>query len=298
MEKILFVSIGNGPFKDQVHTIDTDGKNVRLFLSPVHKRSYMYASGNSLSGPFIILVHEETALFQTKITNALYKWLPSKGAWQRLLNGNNTLDDGEGRLSPDNSFVAFARSVHERPGQYELWLINCNTGENKKLYSEERSWVSSLSWRRDGKRIAFIKYSHSAQGLVSTLMSISIDGTNPTTLLEHEEGVGGACYSPLGDQLAIWSKHGLEIMDVSGQKRTTILPWKDAKPLYLYRGGGIDWSRRQSIITLALFNSETQQDELWTVSTDGSDSKVIYKHNDGKLMSVSFIDNGNYLAGR
>jgi hypothetical protein len=290
VEKIFFVSIGNQPFKDEVYTIDTNGKNVRLFLSPVHRRSYMHISGNSLNGPFIVLVHEETALDKTKTTNALYKWIPSNGAWKRLLSGNNTLEEGEGRISPNNSFVAFARVTLERPSQYELWLANCNTGENKKLYSEEGSWVRSLSWSRDSKELAFIKFRYYAHGLVSTLMSISIDGTNPTTLLEQEEGVVGACYSPLSDQLAIWSKRGLEIMDVSDKKRVTILPWKNSKPIYLYRESGIDWSRRQSIITLALFNSDTQQDEIWTVSTDGSDSKAIYNHNNGKIKSVSFIE--------
>jgi hypothetical protein len=55
------------------------------------------------------------------------------------------------------------------------------------------------------------------------------------------------------------------------------------------RAEGLSWAKTIDSLAFVLFNKETSEYELWTVSTDGTNVQSIHKQKDEKLIVSSFI---------
>jgi hypothetical protein len=128
VEVIVFSIIGHRPFSDSISTIWPNGSHAEPLLRPKQDKSYLGASGNSLTVRLVVAVHENKDLIHSE--NHLYLYNPRSGAWQRLL----TLDgeEGYGVISPDDSHVVLEFEpktiAGERPGEGRLWLVDLISG--------------------------------------------------------------------------------------------------------------------------------------------------------------------------
>jgi hypothetical protein len=282
---ILFATIGNKPFLDYVYRICPDGSGVRAVFSPRRGHSYLYASGNSLRDKLIVTVHETN--FTGEVADYLYVNHVSTGEWRRLITEAGY--EGKGVMSPDGSKVVYTLAPEEKRASRRLWVTDLDTSRTRQLTSpQEGSWDGNPMWWPDGQGVAFLRSHYTTEGIFSNLLSVSLSGGEPTTLLGPDVPVAAFCYAPDGKRLAIWGKEGLELLDTSGEPRTLILPWSKLAN-YAYRGGGLAWSGIQDQIVLALFNKQSNQDELWTISSNGEDLRRIYSHKDGRIILCSFI---------
>lgn len=284
-EVILFSAIGNVPFQDSIYRIRSDGARLKDFLTPTPNRSYLYASGNSLRDKLVVTVHETN--FAGEIADYLYIYHPSTDDWRRLVVEEGF--EGVGIISPAGSKVVFTLAPPELRGQPKLWLTDLQKSETRQLTNPSYgTWEGSPAWSADGEQIAFLRSRFTPEGVLSNLLHVSSSGGEPTSLLGSEEPVGAFCYSPDGRRLAILTSAGLEILEISDKRRTVVLPWSKMSN-HLYSGGGLAWSRSQDKIALALSNKQTNQHELWTTSSDGSNFRRIYTHKDARIFICAFM---------
>jgi len=288
-EVVLFSTIGDIPFRDCICSVETDGSNFKRLLSPTQNRSYLYASGNSLRNGLVVTVEELDSSGQIEVHMYLYH--PKDDQWIRLLTEEGL--EGAGYMSPDSSRIAYVFAPKSQPKQLRTWVMDLKTGNRKKLTgddNQEGAWDGYLSWRPDGKEIVFLRLNLTADGVTSKLMSVSPSGGQPNLILEKQEGTAASCYAPDGKRLAVLSKNGLEILEPTEPSRKVIVPLSSLPNVQLLMGSLI-CSRTQDVIAFSVFNRETKQYELWTVSSDGTGLSQIYSQGekDGKLTVSSFI---------
>jgi hypothetical protein len=147
-----------------------------------------------------------------------------------------------------------------------------------------------VSWRPDGQEIVFVRLQLINNELTSTLMRVSSSGGTPSVMFGPDVGVMAACYAPDAAQMAVLTSKGLEIVEPSGMQRRLILPWSSL-PYAQFRSGGLVWSRSRGLISLAIFNKEAKQYEIWTVVPDGSDAKKVFyqSEGEGRITVTGFI---------
>ena len=126
-------------------------------------------------------------------------------------------------------------------------------------------------------------------------MTVPSNGGQPIVLLGTSEHVGESAYSPDGKRLAFDSINGLETMDLATMQRTVILTQAQlhGRPVQrVTQAVGMSWSKTQDKIALILQDLGTGRDELWTVSSSGSNLQKIYTAAGGaRILSVTFITN-------
>ncbi len=285
-EVLLFAVQGDRPFTDAILTVAPNG-SVAYLLKPFRKRSYLFASGSSLKRDLMVLVHEIRP--DGSVTDRIHLYSPKSRKWRPL--DSMAGREGNGALSPNGLHAVYEFAPGPPPAQYTLWLASVATGEVKNLTGkpEPRQWDAYPAWRPDGAEIVFLRIQRTGGGLRSQLMRVSPDSDQPSPLLALEEAAAAVCYAPSGDRLAVASARGVEVIDLSGMRRTLIAPWAQLGNAQYY-GGGLSWSRNQDLLAIALFNRETGQYEIRRLSTDGRFSHTIYSTHDGRIMGLSFIE--------
>jgi Tol biopolymer transport system component/DNA-binding winged helix-turn-helix (wHTH) protein len=206
----------------------------------------------------------------------------------------------------------FPDSVHMvvaliAPGrQSSLWELSAMGGNARKLIDEGRSPAVSP----DGREIAFI----AGQKLRERIWLVGSDGSQPHVLLGHEGDLFGAVsWSPDGTRIAYTrasiaygygAKGGIEIVAVSGQTKSVVLPV--ARVISL---AGLDgpwsWSPDGRLI-FSLFEAAPRQRDsnLWWIALD-SQSKAILPatrltNDPGVVSNISVSGDGKrivYLKG-
>lgn len=286
-EVIVFSIIGHRPSSDFISTIWPDGTSPEPLLTPKRGKSYLGASGNSLTNRLVVAVLEDTNLKQSE--NHLYLYHPGSGAWQRLAELDGT--EGFGAISPGNSHVVFEFEPKTMPGekraQGRLWIYELSSGVTKRLTTndEEGTWDTLRSWRPDGEEITFLRCRLSQTGVLTKLMRVSMTGGEPTALAE---GVVDACYSPDGKRLAMVASGGLQIWDPMKEERKLIVPW-NSLPNHKYLAVGLTWSKALDKIAFGIMNQSTGESELWIVSSEGNDATKIYSTKVGRISFPTFM---------
>lgn len=72
----------------------------------------------------------------------------------RIEQSNDDFSIEDMKWSPDNSYLAYIIYRYTGTGSFELWTININTREKKKV--DAAAYCSTLSWSPDGTEIAYI----------------------------------------------------------------------------------------------------------------------------------------------
>ncbi len=290
-EVILFTTLGNRPFSDSVSTVWPDGSRVDRLLRPAGRRSYLSASGNSLTNALVVTVYEGVA--SGKKENHLFLYEAALGNWRRLVTREGA--EGYGVLSPDNAHVVFdftpSAPEGEKRQRGRLWVVDLPSGEAKSLTvnDEDGTWDTLPSWRPDSQEISFVRCRLTTSGVITKLMHVSVKGGEASL---STDGVSDACYSPDGKRLAIMTPDGLHIWDSSTGQRTLIVPWGKL-PNRKYLAVGLAWSASLDKIAFTALNQSSNQSELWIVSSSGGEPKRIYSAADGRISFPAFVKTNN-----
>lgn len=284
---IMFSVVGSQPFSDSVFTINVDGSHHRSFLTPrltpSRSESYMYASGYSSKGPFLVVAHKEIP--NNKVEDQLCVYHPQTQEWAAIQTGEGSV--GRGVFSPDSSNVVFAFAPG-RTAFYKLYTKKLQDEQAVRLTTsrEESETEGYASWRPDGQEVVFVSLHVSSGHLVSKLLRVpATGGGNPIVVLA-DDNPGGAIYSPNGQTLFALTNKGIEELDFRGTRRL-ILDRRQV-PDAGFRYGCITWCAGPELIAFATMNKK-KDSEVWTVSPSGQRPKKIYTVRNGSIEGLFFL---------
>jgi len=282
-EWIIFSLSGRRPFEDYIHVIPVGGGTFKPILEPGHDRSFLTASGNSLGQELVVTVHARVG---DGAEDHLYLYEPTARRWRRLLELAGT--DGGGTLSPDGTKVAFIHATDNGDRFPRLWLLDLSSGLLDRLAIPEEGWDAEPRWIPSGAAIGYIHLRRGDRGLLSSLRLVELNHRAHKELLGAEEGAGAFCFSPDGSEVLVWTRNGLEAVGLQKDERRVIMP-AGALPELRIRSGSLDWSRRSRKIAFAIYNVNKRQDEIWTISEDGSNAQTIFRIPDASITRLCFI---------
>jgi dipeptidyl aminopeptidase/acylaminoacyl peptidase len=284
----MFTTLGPHAFEGRVFVARPDGTRVTAVLSPQTSLGYLAAYGNSLKD-FLLVSADQSTGSNTDVVN-ITEYTPTTGKFIPLQQQLPAGQEESGVLSPDNTQFVAGIGAPGTP-QLNLWVSNFKTKQYRQLTQGPDTDIN-VSWSPDGQQIAFIRLT---QPLTTQLMTITASGGQPVTLLGSSEGIVGTAYSPDGSKLAFVSINGLETIDVATMQRSVIVPFDTlyGKPIQrTLEARGMSWARTQGKIVLVMLDRATNRDQLWTVSSDGTNLQKVYEAADGVIvLSVTFILN-------
>src|SRR6267143_492954 len=284
-QAVLFATIGSQPLQDFVFVIQLDGSALCTLLAAQTTRSFTLAHGNSLRTHLVVTVNELTP--QQTFENHLFLYEPGRGSLQRLPLPDGTV--GFARLAPDDKRIAFEFTPRLQPTQIQLWVFDLETRQARMLSGSQGVLERYPSWRWDGQEILFLRLQFSNQAQPSTLMSIASTGGTPRAIFGPEEAIGAATFSPTRDAIAMWSRNGLETVEIPDLNRRTVLP-ASAFLSYEFLATGMIWSGLEQKVAFTLFNTRLNQYELWAVGSDGTGAAPIHSTSkDNRIVVGVFV---------
>jgi Tol biopolymer transport system component len=286
----MFTTVGPHAFEGNVRVLRPDGSSVTDVLTPHGLMEYEAAYGNSLKTFILASVAQSTGGNNSVLSIVRYDLNAgtSTSLQQQLPPGQQ----GIGIPSPDNT--KFVATLGPPGPQINLWISDFATMQFQQL-TQGAAQDGHPSWRPDGKQIAFIRLLPPFSSLTTQLMTVPSQGGSATVLLDTSESVGEAAFSPDGKKLVFDSKNGLEIMDLASMQRTVILTLDQlhGSPVQRFTlDAGISWAKTEDKIVLIMLDRATGNNQLWTVTSDGSNFQRIFTaHPGGAIISVTFITN-------
>jgi Tol biopolymer transport system component len=120
--------------------------------------------------------------------------------------------------SPDGRTLAFVRAEDDKPKVWNIWTVDLDTGEQKRVTSHAFGQPWGAAWFPDGRRIA---YSHEDRLVIRT-----VDGQRRTTVNSPIRGgwVRTPAVSPDGRQVIFQvRKNGAWVLDVASGRMRKVL---------------------------------------------------------------------------
>jgi hypothetical protein len=268
----------------------------RPFLSRTQTAGFEEAAGQSLQGPIVVTVDDETAAEPTA-AERLEVYNPLAGVLSPFPNLPGT--PGWYADAPDDVHVAFEYFPRLAPGvSPSLYVADLATGRAVALFTfPPNLQMNAPTWGPDGSEILFVQVDLSSVPVIRTsLVAVSYPGGQTRALFGPEDEVVGVAFGPDAKHFAMWSSAGLEIVEEDNLARTLVLPVSKLGGRYLGTPGLI-WGERDNLIAFVLYDPKTNQSELWDVRPNGTDLREVYAATGGKLVLGSFIS-GPWSAAR
>ena len=199
-------------------------------------------------------------------TWSLYRMNADGTNIQRITHASNTLDWSPG-WSPDGSRIVFARSYSSPTWRSEIWVMNSDGGNLRRLGNAEGQ---GPDWSPDGSRIAYFNYMEGG----GDIWLMNADGSNPLKLTDNPAEDWWPKFSPDGSNIAFQSKrdgnHEIYVMNSDGSSpaRLTNNSADDEDP---------NWSPDGKMI--AFISMRDGHYEIYTMNADGSDQTRITHSN-------------------
>lgn len=282
-ESLIFASSGDRPFTDAIEVVGADGERAHRILSPGRRRSYLFASGNSLRDPLVIVVHE--AKRDDSVTDSLYLYDQTTAHWSPV--GDEKTGDGAGVLSPDGWSLASIRGATGADKQAGVWLFDLQNKTSTPLIADNPPihWHANPAWRPNSKQIGLIGLSRGNRGLALQFVIFDLDSKREETMFSP---AGAFCFSPDGTQVGLLTAEGIEVASIASRERRLVASW-GALQGRTYNSGGMSWSRYRGMLAIGLFEKTSRTSEIWTVPLDGQAPKRVYS-SPGRIRGLSFID--------
>jgi len=259
-------------------------------LSPKPSVGYLSAYGNSLKS-FILVAADQSTGSSTDVAN-ITQYTPRTGEVLQLQQYLPAGEEGNGVPSPDDS--VFVAEVGPPGPQLNLWVSDFRTMQFRQLTTGTSQDFNAV-WRPDGQQIVFTRLLPPFPSITSQLMTVSSQGGMPATILGTGDHVVEAAYSSDGNRLVFNSINGLETIDLGSMQRKVLLTLDQLNGNPRERslvGRGLAWATTQDTIVLIMHDLSANRDQLWTVSSDGSNFKSIYTADSGvSIQSVDFVEN-------
>jgi hypothetical protein len=243
----------------------------------------MFASGNSLRDPLVILVHEWER--DDSISDRLYLYDRKTTHWSPV--GDETAGDSHGVLSPDGRSVASIRGAMGAERRAGVWLFELQNKTSTALIADTPAirWHSSPAWRPNSKQIGLLDLRRGDRGLAQQFVIFDLDSKREETV---HSPAGAFCFSPDGTRVGLLTGEGIEVLSIASRERTLVAPWSQLQGR-VYNGGGMSWSRYRGMLAIGLFEKTSKTSEIWTVPLDGQAPKSLYS-SPGRVRGLSFID--------
>jgi dipeptidyl aminopeptidase/acylaminoacyl peptidase len=286
----MFTTVGPHALEGNVLVVRPDGSRVSTVLKSKASVGYLSAYGNSLKS-FILVAADQATGSSSDVAN-ITQYTPRTGKFLPLQQYLPAGEEGNGVPSPDDS--EFVAEVGPPGPQLNLWVSDFKTMQFRQLTTGTAQDFNAV-WSPDGEQIVFTRLLPPFPSITSQLMSVSSQGGMPSILLGTAEHVVEAAYSRDGSRLVFNSINGLETIDLSTMQRKVLLTLDQLNGNPRERspnGRGLAWAKTQDSIVLIIHDISANRDQLWTVSSDGSNFKKIYTANAGAdIQSVSFVEN-------
>ena len=117
---------------------------------------------------------------------------------QKNLTADSDETDRNPRFSPDGTKIMFES---KRDGNWEIYVMDSDTGENLTAVSNHAKTDRNASWSRTGQQILF----ESIRDGNFEIYVMGADGANPTNLTNHKKSDTYGRWSPNGKRIAFVS---------------------------------------------------------------------------------------------
>lgn len=193
----------------------------------------------------------------------IFRRQPGRPPRQLTLSGlNNT----EPRWSPDGRQIAYTANMAE--GRYEIYLMNADGSDQRRLLKQDFAYNWGASWSPDGAQILFA----SNNSGFSQLYLVGLDGENPRQITFEGNNFLGA-WSPDGRRIAFTSDRGgqgdneIYVMNADGSQveQLTDNAIDDAAPAWSPDGRYLAYhSYEQGVFNIYVYDFERRQSQALT----------------------------------
>ncbi|MDQ3856147.1 MAG: hypothetical protein M3281_07105 [Chloroflexota bacterium] len=112
------------------------------------------------------------------------------------------------RISPDGSTMTYAKATKPLTDYMELWLVNLDGTNNRKLLSvREELWSAEPVWSPDSRRIAYVRAQSPGKKPGLEIWVVNADGTGNHRLLSHPSFNTSLYYGTVRSPLR-WTEYG------------------------------------------------------------------------------------------
>ncbi|MBL8089137.1 MAG: hypothetical protein KF758_07665 [Anaerolineales bacterium] len=188
--------------------------------------------------PTQMSVNEAGILYLAENQNRVKELFLYQNKKSSLISDENVV---EFAIAPNQMDVAYV--IQNSNIENEIWLMNLESGENKKISSCENATCSGMVWSPDGNKIIYehISFDGNASGF-STLWWIDITTNEEAPVFQESQLPGGnARWSPNGEWLSYATPEGIRLYNFeNGETRL----------IENILGGAVMWSPNSKKILL------------------------------------------------
>ena len=175
--------------------------------------------------------------------------------------------------SPDGTRIAFARRSQVIDGDYEIWVMDADGGNQRQLTDNDR-WDEEPQWSPDGTRVAFHARTIVYDGVEfryrslddSEIYVVHVEDGTLQQLTDNEYGDLNPVWSPDGTRIAFYSDRGknydIFVVDADGSNELQLTDNYE-------RNQHLEWSPDGTRIAFAGFGG------IWVVDADGRNQKQL-----------------------
>ena len=195
------------------------------------------AQGHQSNGPFLIFKGP-----QPPTDLGLY-FSRKKGVVDSVVSGQSGGVISGGSVSYSGNLVLFTQSSHDRPASFALWMWDARSRKTALIPTvcfADGGSISSPYFNTDESAILFICYKRNLTGGLKTrLVRYNVTNMEEETLLGGDPVVSAVYSSIKAQEIAAWSRNGLEII---GPHRRDIIVKSDFAVNKIIPANNISWS--------------------------------------------------------
>jgi hypothetical protein len=252
---ILVATAGSSPFSDTVWLLSDDGAVAKRVLAPNGVKSYPFAFGRSMSGPFLVEIHQAVG---SGATDSL--WVMSSNFTDpRSLTGcdRQFQSQGIGAFDPANKQIAFVGRTASQANS-AVWVCDIEIGRPQQISfpNGSQTWDNYPSWTPDGKNVLFLRVSQSgSRTLISNLWVTPVSGGASSMVIGAP--IAAFCISPDGSILGALTADGLDLFRWPGfVLQRHLVSWQTLGT-FMYNGGGMSFAADPPRIIIPFSQGQT-----------------------------------------